>query len=315
MSQGKTVSELARRTGGTPSATRERLRRLERYGLARQAGSEWYGVERDLDEVAAELGTWGKLTARKLAYKTEQNRFERRRQSLEREKPGSKLVSICESTGNRTGSPKLDRPLPLSETNLEAALRYAALGFPVLPLQSIRDGGCTCRKTCGRAGKHPIGALVSNGVKDATTEPATIRKWFTRVPDANVGIATGKMVNGHHLVVLDIDPRNNGYQTFMDLIADRVLPKTAMAKTGGGGHHLFFKSSKEIPCGSMGSGIDLKGAGGYVVASPSIHLSGSRYEWTQLLEKITPLPDWLEGLILREKKVDVPLDLVSSRRS
>jgi len=48
-------------------------------------------------------------------------------------------------------------------------------------------------------GKRP---LTDHGVKDATTDEATIRGWWARWPDANIGIATG-----HGLVVIDVDRR------------------------------------------------------------------------------------------------------------
>ncbi len=40
---------------------------------------------------------------------------------------------------------------------LEAALAYAEYGWAVLPLHSVENGNCSCRKlTCKSPGKHPI---------------------------------------------------------------------------------------------------------------------------------------------------------------
>src|SRR5262249_45820774 len=77
-----------------------------------------------------------------------------------------------------------------SDSNLQAALKLADFGLPVLPLHSIQDGACTCNagKLCGSPGKHP---LTAHGTKDATLDVATITRWWTEAPSANVGIATG----------------------------------------------------------------------------------------------------------------------------
>ncbi len=58
-------------------------------------------------------------------------------------------------------------------TFLEAALRYAADGLPVLPLQ--------------RRGKTPA---VARGFYSATTNPETIKRLW-RIADRNIGIPTG----------------------------------------------------------------------------------------------------------------------------
>ena len=103
----------------------------------------------------------------------------------------------------------------------DAALGYASRGIPVLPLhhplphrgdlQALTDNrhlpspavgtGCSCRDPgCGQPGKHPLGSLVPHGVKDATTNRARVLAWWTRHPQANIGLATG-----HTFDVLDVD--------------------------------------------------------------------------------------------------------------
>ena len=62
-------------------------------------------------------------------------------------------------------------------TNLHHALAQAARGRPVLPLCGPADDGqCGCGEGHQEheVGKAPIGRLVPNGVKDATTDPAVI---------------------------------------------------------------------------------------------------------------------------------------------
>ncbi len=78
---------------------------------------------------------------------------------------------------------------PNATSLLEAALEYAGYGWPVFPVHGIRNDRCTCRKeSCQSPGKHP---LTPNGLKDATTDPTTIRSWWTAHPNANIGIRMG----------------------------------------------------------------------------------------------------------------------------
>lgn len=162
-------------------------------------------------------------------------------------------------------------------TSLEHALQYATLGWAVLPLHSLRNGACTCgRKDCPSPGKHPLQDLVPHGAHDATKDPARITEWFTRVPTANVGIATGEPSG---IVALDVDPRNGGDDLLADLERKHgKLPDTALQLTGGGGYHYIFRHTG-ARLKSPGRGIDVKGTGGYIVAEPSIHVSGGHYAW------------------------------------
>ncbi|WP_242115567.1 phage/plasmid primase, P4 family [Sphingomonas lacusdianchii] len=169
-----------------------------------------------------------------------------------------------------------------------AAADYAARGFPVLPLKP--------------GSKHPA---TRHGKNDATTDAGQVSSWFPPDTDRNVGIVTGEQ---SRLIVVDIDPRNDGDAGFDRL--ERTygkLPDTLRAKTGGGGGHLYFR----VPAGTDGlsdrpnvasyRGVDVK-AGGYVVAAPSIHESGKAYAW----ESDTPIadaPDWLIDLARGDKRI------------
>ncbi len=164
------------------------------------------------------------------------------------------------------------------ESPLDAALYYAGLDWPVFPLHTPDgQGGCSCgNPQCDDQGKHP---RTRNGFKDATTDEATIRSWWTKWPNANVGIATGAA----GLLALDVDPGKGGAATLDDLIAQHgPLPDTAESLTGGGGRHILFKAPNRAvrsSAGKLGPGLDVKAAGGYIVAPPSLHRSGRRYEW------------------------------------
>ncbi len=170
---------------------------------------------------------------------------------------------------------------------LAAALLYARLGWFVFPVYEVRPGPhtpleCTCppwsrtRKAgvCGNAGKHP---RTANGLNDASRDPATIRAWWCRRLLANVGIATGPS----GLVVVDVDPRNDGDESLRALEAEHgALPLTPLAHTGGGGeHHVLARPDDmaRVPNFSLAQGIDVKCDGGYIVAPPSLHYSGRHY--------------------------------------
>lgn len=179
---------------------------------------------------------------------------------------------------------------------LTQALHYAQKGWPVLPLHSIVEGICTCGKVdCRNQGKHP---LTANGLKDATNEADKIKAWWKQWPKANLGILTG-IESG--LVVLDIDPRNGGVESLADLIKKHgPLPKTVCVNTGGGGQHYYFKHPGGNIRGrhdSFGKGVDLKADGGYVVAPPSLHVSGKVYQWVTDASpdniELADMPGWM----------------------
>ena len=176
------------------------------------------------------------------------------------------------------------------------ALRYARAGRAVFPLHTpSADASCSCRKAdCRSPGKHP---RTPRGVKDATADEAQVRAWWGRWPEANIGVATGRASN---FVALDVDVRHGGDASLAELFdAHGGVPATAEVVTGGGGFHLLFehpgvpfKNSSSV----LGEGLDVKTDGGYVVAAPSLHASGRRYEWRSAMRP-APLPAWLLELL------------------
>src|SRR5947207_5105754 len=89
---------------------------------------------------------------------------------------------------------------------LDAALSYAARGWPVMPLHDLIHGHCSCTNpNCKHPGKHP---QIGDWPNTATLDPAQIQRWWhVQYPSANVGILTGARSG---LAVLDVDPRNGG---------------------------------------------------------------------------------------------------------
>lgn len=138
---------------------------------------------------------------------------------------------------------------------LNAALAYAARGWRVHPLKP-RD-------------KTPIS---QNGCKDATTDKNQICKWWSKFPDANIGLATG-----YEFFALDIDPDGMAWCEAND------LPATHEAVTGRGGRHLLYRIPSgaviKNSSGKIAPGVDIRGIGGYICAAPSLHPNGTPYAW------------------------------------
>ena len=159
----------------------------------------------------------------------------------------------------------------------DAALTLAKASFAVLPAHTAYGAKCSCeRPDCNSPGKHP---KIVDWINRATADPEQVRRWWTSWPDANLGVATGS----DGLIVIDIDPRNGGERS-LKCLEDELgpLPDTATVGTGGGGRHFFFRTDLRIQSGSsvLGPGIDVKATSGFVIAPPSRHVSGKRYEWT-----------------------------------
>jgi hypothetical protein len=173
------------------------------------------------------------------------------------------------------------------ESYLDWALRYAALGLPVVPLYGIDGANCTCNKPCSSPGKHPI---PWRGLNEASLDAGQIEKWWTKWPAANLGVRTGGSV-----IVLDIDGEAGAAS-----IAGKVIQPTWMAKTGRG-RHVWFRH----PGGRVANfahrlpGLDLRGDGGYVVVPPSVHVSGVGYVWlaSPWDIELAEAPGWLLELI------------------
>lgn len=174
-----------------------------------------------------------------------------------------------------------------TETMLDAALSYARRGWPVLP---VAPGG-----------KVPA---TQHGVLDATTDEARIREWWGANPQANVGIAAGARSG---LMVLDIDPRNGGEDSWGRLLTQAgPLPDTPQQLTAGGGEHYVVRYDPRIRSSKLADGIDLLADGRYFVAWPS-EVGGRRYEWEASCDPAdgvdpAPLPDaWAQAILHRRK--------------
>jgi hypothetical protein len=160
---------------------------------------------------------------------------------------------------------------------LEAAVAYAGRGLPVFPCN----------------GKVP---LTEHGFQDASADMETVLAWWTRWPEAAIGIPTGA-VSG--LFVLDVDVQHGGAGTLAALERKHgVLPPAPEVLTGGGGKHLYFAhpgQPVQNSAGKLGPGLDVRADGGYVIAPPSLHANGRAYRWLRSGRKLElpEPPAWL----------------------
>jgi hypothetical protein len=119
-----------------------------------------------------------------------------------------------------------------------------------------------------------------------------------------VGLPTGEINN---LVVIDIDDPD-GWESLLEIEEQHGRPpETLEVETGGGGRHLYFCAPEGVKIGSRNGwrkGIDIKAEGGYVVAPPSTHASGRKYQWADGRGpnevEIAELPEWLLTLLPRK---------------
>lgn len=144
---------------------------------------------------------------------------------------------------------------------MNEALQYAKRGWYVFPCREkvgtpyIKNG-----ETIIPREKTPY---VSGGLDSATTDEAQIKAWWTKFPNAMIGINCGKS----GLFVVDIDKKHvNGLETFMQW---QINDTGALHSwTPSGGMHIVFigigKSSTNAK-----TGIDTRGQGGYIIAPPS----------------------------------------------
>lgn len=138
----------------------------------------------------------------------------------------------------------------------DAALVYASWGWPVFPL---RPGD-----------KMP---MTRHGFKDATTEPAQIRRWWAEAPAANIGLPTG-----HVFDVIDVDPA--GWPAWREMVATDALPTVhGMVCTARAGLHAYVEPTGGGNLAGIKTGIDYRGKGGYVVAPPSVRAGVGRWMW------------------------------------
>jgi hypothetical protein len=185
-----------------------------------------------------------------------------------------------------------------TENNLTTALNLAAAGLPIFP-----------------AGPDKRPLLV--GWQDkASTNAEQLRKWWRVHPNALPALVVGKA----GLIVIDCDRHPGGADGVAALkalvnVKGRMLPNPPMTRTVRGGVHLFFKQPNGEPFGNsrgdLPDGVDVRGAGGFVIAPGSMLPNGKR--WVPINGKpllpaayrngsIPELPQWLADIIRAKRQ-------------
>jgi len=166
------------------------------------------------------------------------------------------------------------------KTTKDWALYYASLGLAVVPIT--------------KGTKHPP---MKSWQKEATQDPEKIREWWSRWPDAGVGVVTGEKSGG--LAVIDLDQHPEDGRRGVELLQaweqeNGRLPETWTATTGSGGRHLFFRteSSMKRQQHLYDNQVDFQADGALVILPPTIHAkTGRAYKWETAPDQI-PLADY-----------------------
>ncbi|MEW2287929.1 bifunctional DNA primase/polymerase [Streptomyces sp. NPDC047841] len=163
---------------------------------------------------------------------------------------------------------------------LAHALSAAERGLAVIPLSRTKlpalrsphrddpaPAGRPCHGECGRSG---------HGVYDASTDPGRIRELFAAAPWATgYGIACG--LPPYHLIGVDLDTKSgtDSSAALRELALRHLftIPETVVVRTPSGGRHLWLTGPPDtvVPnsAGRLAPGIDIRGAGGYLVGPGS----------------------------------------------
>lgn len=178
---------------------------------------------------------------------------------------------------------KVDEPPALGSV----ALWYASMGWPVLPLKP--DGKLPALPSAHPEGDPLRGKCkgecdrLGHGLHDATVDADQIQQWWSRNPAYNIGLRTGIAFD-----VIDIDGPD-GIRSLAEL-GDDVLPDVHGKVSTPRGFHYFVLPTGDGNRAGVRKGIDYRGQGGFVVASPSI-VDGKRYSWL-----MKPSPEILAGV-------------------
>ncbi len=180
----------------------------------------------------------------------------------------------------------------LSDLATEAKYLAEALQWRVMPCHSPVGEGCSCGSpTCKKQGKHP--RLAAWQTK-ATADVGQVVKWWQKWPEANIGLVLGP---GSGVFDIEYDD-SEGEATAEELLSHIKTPKYRSHRST---HHLFYFPDTLRPAKAVyrWKGLELRfgndSKGALSIVPPSLHASGSRYEWLCHPSKVglAEPPAWL----------------------
>lgn len=143
---------------------------------------------------------------------------------------------------------------------LNTALAYLRHGWSIFPLVA--------------RGKVPAISSWRRFMQERPSE-AQVKAWWTYNPNLNIAVVTGT-VSG--IFVVDFD----NPELAQDFRAARDYTPTLSVNTARGAHFYYQLPGFVVRNQSdTDRHIDIRGDGGYVVAPPSIHPSGVKYQWVK----------------------------------
>ena len=158
---------------------------------------------------------------------------------------------------------------------IELIRDYTDAGFRTFALWGLSQGQCECGdEKCEALGKHP---RISNWQHS----PVWSDEQLETMLQFTISTGFGVCLDNH--LVIDIDPRNGGNESYAKLVKDTGIDYASVSgfvvATGGGGKHIYFSRPEGAYLTHLSDypGIDFK-TSGYVVGAGSLHKSGADYE-------------------------------------
>jgi putative DNA primase/helicase len=186
----------------------------------------------------------------------------------------------------------------MSITHNHSLARYLVTehGLPVFPARE-KASEYSDQKTGKKRSLFAKSPYISHWQDAATTDLAQIDVWWSRHPDAIIGVVCGERSG---LLVVDIDAGANkcGEESFA--ATGLKIPETVQTRTMSGGRHLLFKyppgaNIRNSASTCFGQDVDVRAEGGYVIFAGSVLPDGRSYEYVEGLSieevDIAPLPD------------------------
>ena len=181
----------------------------------------------------------------------------------------------------------------------DAAMTYAAHGFPVFPV-GVQSKKPVPRKDPDPTGKFPKGIPGTGGLYKASTDPVQIHAWWGHNEYA-IGMPTGPATGVWCLDVDTGEDHADGVAAWNRIAAEHDPIVTREHRSATGGPHLIFAEHPDYPlgCSSGGlpDGISVKGRGGYILVPPSKRKGRSYSVYADI--DATIAPQWLYDLILQ----------------